>query len=79
MNRAAPSVAEVPQGLLASKLSSHLNDLLQSMVDGSSTVYDKAMDARYIETGIGGGNHRLFDGGHHHPGSLQCRPRRIAG
>lgn len=26
--------------------------------------FDQAMDANYIETHIGGGNHRLFDGGH---------------
>ena len=30
-------------------------------VDGP---YDKAMDAHYLKTHIGGGNHRLFDGGH---------------
>ena len=27
-------------------------------------MYDKAMDAAYNATRIGGGNHRLFDGGH---------------
>ena len=34
------------------------------MVKGTATVYDKAMDAEYIATHIGGANHRLFDGGH---------------
>lgn len=29
-----------------------------------ASVYDKAMDATYNETQVGGGDHRLFDGGH---------------
>ena len=52
------------QGLLASVLSTDLNGLLASMVDGPATIYDKAMDAVYLATRIGGGNHRMFDGGH---------------
>ena len=52
------------QGLLASTLSTDINDLLQATVKGSATIYDKAMDAEYIRTHIGGGNHRMFDGGH---------------
>ena len=37
----------------------------ESFTDGSATLYDKALDKSYIE-GLsgGGGNHRLFDGGH---------------
>ena len=34
------------------------------MVKGSPTIYDKAMDAEFIATHIGGAQHRLFDGGH---------------
>ena len=52
------------QGLLASALSTDLNGLVQNMVKGPATIYDKAMDARYLETYIGGANHRMFDGGH---------------
>ncbi len=52
------------QGLLASSLADDLNGLLQSIVKGTPTIYDKAMDAEYIATSIGGGLHRLFDGGH---------------
>ena len=52
------------QALLASNLSNDINRLVQSMVSGSATIYDKAMDAQYIATHIGGGQHRLFDGGH---------------
>ncbi|MFC1588271.1 hypothetical protein ACFL54_08170 [Planctomycetota bacterium] len=28
------------------------------------TIYDKALDATYLKTHIGGGHHRMFDGGH---------------
>ena len=52
------------QGLLASKLSRDLNGLLANAVKGPATLYDNAMDAQYLATHIGGGNHRLFDGGH---------------
>ena len=52
------------QGLLASNLASDLNGLLQEFVKGGATIYDKAMDAQYIETHVGGALHRLFDGGH---------------
>lgn len=31
---------------------------------GTATIYDKALDAEYLRTHIGGGTHRLFDGGH---------------
>ena len=58
------------QGLLASALSTDLNALLQSTVEGSATVYDKALDATYLATHIGGGNHRLFDGGHTVAGAI---------
>ena len=60
------------QGLLASALSSDLNGLLQNMVDGPATIYDKAMDAQFLATYIGGGNHRMFDGGHTIPGAIQA-------
>ena len=35
-----------------------------TFASGAATVYDRAMDANYIATHIGGGYHRLFDGGH---------------
>ena len=62
--RHANGLLATTQGLLASTLSTDLNGLLASMVDGPATIYDKAMDAVYLATRIGGGNHRLFDGGH---------------
>ena len=57
---------------MASALSADLNALLQDMVKGSATVYDKAMDAVYLETRIGGGNHRIFDGGHTIAGAIDA-------
>ena len=67
-------LASTSQGLLASRLSDDLNGLLANMAKGSATIYDKAMDAEYLATSIGGGNHRLFDGGHTILGAFKaCR------
>ena len=52
--------------------SSLLNAWLQDMVKGTPTIYDKAMDAAYNSTRIGGGDHRLFDGGHTIAGAFQA-------
>ena len=43
------------------------NELLswsKNLTNGVESIYDKAMDAEYIKTHIGGGYHRMFDGGH---------------
>ena len=37
---------------------------LETVTVSAATNYDKALDSRYLETAMGGGNHRLFDGGH---------------
>ena len=61
------------QGIPASPEASRtLNDWLQSMVDGTPTIYDRDMDATYNATHVGGGYHRLFDGGHTIPGAFQA-------
>ena len=36
----------------------------ESITEGAASVYDKAMDATFLRTHVGGGNHRMFDGGH---------------
>ena len=59
------------QGLLASTLATDINAVLARITEGSATIYDKAMDAGYLATNIGGGNHRLFDGGHTIAGALE--------
>ena len=37
---------------------------VEKLTASTATIYDKALDAEYLRTHIGGGNHRLFDGGH---------------
>lgn len=36
----------------------------ESVTKSAATIYDKALDAKFLRTHIGGGNHRMFDGGH---------------
>ena len=60
----ADTLSVTTQGLLASNLSDNLNVWLQDIAKGSATIYDKAMDATYNVTHLGGSYHRLFDGGH---------------
>ena len=61
------------QGLLANaELSRSVNAWLQGMVSGSPTIYDRAMDATYNTTHIGGHLHRMFDGSHTIPGAFEA-------
>ena len=64
------------QALLASDLSSELNNLVAAAVKGSATIYDKAMDANYLDPllrpDLGGSYHRLFDGGHTIAGAVRA-------
>lgn len=63
----------VIQGLMASdQISRVINAWLQDLVSGRATIYDKAMDSVFHETGIGGGYHRLFDSGHTLWGAFQA-------
>lgn len=57
-------VHDTGQGILATGFARELNDMLARLVKGPPTAIDKMMDAEFIKTGIGGGLHRLFDGGH---------------
>ena len=66
-------ILSVLQGLLASPDASRvLNGWLEDMVKGAPTIYDSAMDATYNATRIGGGDHRMFDGGHSIAGAFQA-------
>ena len=66
-------IMSILQGLLASSEGSALvNSWIQDMVSGRPTIYDKAMDAAYNATRMGGGDHRLFDGGHSLVGAFQA-------
>lgn len=36
----------------------------ESLTQSAASIYDKALDAEYLRTHIGGAYHRMFDGGH---------------
>ena len=72
IDSAASFTLSTGQALLATNLSNDINGLVQNMVSGNATIYDKAMDAQYIATHIGGGQHRLFDGGHTIIGAIRA-------
>ena len=60
----AKHIEVAAHGVLASDLAGSLNAMLAELGKGPPTIYDRAIDAIFIETGIGGTYHRLFDGGH---------------
>ena len=37
---------------------------LETLTTSAATRFDKALDKEYLQSALGGGNHRLFDGGH---------------
>ena len=72
----AGQVLTAAQALVASDLSGVLNKLVAAAVKGAPTVYDKAMDANYLDpalrSGLGGSYHRVFDGGHTIAGAVRA-------
>ena len=72
----ASGMAATLPALLASDLSAGVNRLVAAAVEGAPTIYDKAMDANYLDpllrSGMGGSYHRLFDGGHTVAGAAQA-------
>ena len=70
--KSAADLLSVSQGVLASGLAVDLNAMLARVSAGAATIYDRAMDAEYIATSIGGGNHRMFDGGHTLAGAFEA-------
>ena len=65
---AAGKVSVAAQALLSSDLGDAVQRLSEAALSGPATVYDKALDANYLDPvlrgGLGGSYHRLFDGGH---------------
>ena len=59
---------ETFQALTATDISETVNKLVAAAAAGPVTIYDKAMDANYLNEllrpELGGSYHRLFDGGH---------------
>ena len=44
----------------------------RELTAGASTAYDRALDARFLRSHLGGGEHRLFDGSHDLFGSWEA-------
>ena len=69
-------IMSAAQALLASDISGMVNDLVAAAVKGAPTIYDKAMDANYLDpvlrSELGGARHRLFDGGHSLVGAVKA-------
>ncbi len=65
----------VAQGLVVG-IGPQINQIVQSAVSGSASVYDKALDANYLDpllrSDMGGSYHRLFDGGHTIAGAVKA-------
>jgi hypothetical protein len=57
-------VASVYNAALATPAAPQLDRWMERTFEGTANVYSKAMDAEYLRTHIGGGWHRLYDGGH---------------
>ena len=57
------SVANLPTILPILAQTQWLN-YLETLTTSAATNFDKALDAKYLQDVLGGGNHRLFDGGH---------------
>ena len=72
MNTQAQAFATVQSLLANAEASSAVNGWIQSLVSGTPTIYDRAMDATYNATHTGGGLHRMFDGGHTIPGAFRA-------
>ena len=65
ISRKAATSASAQAGTLLAFLSTkELLKWSESVSEGAASIYDKALDAEYLRTHIGGGDHRLFDGGH---------------
>ena len=72
MSTQAQAFATVQSLLANAAASSAVNGWIQSLVSGTPTIYDRAMDATYNTTYIGGGLHRMFDGSHTIPGAFRA-------
>lgn len=62
--RVADAVAENVAALGTFLTAPELLKWSESLTQSAASIYDRALDAEYLRTHIGGGSHRLFDGGH---------------
>jgi hypothetical protein len=70
-SRLRNSVSDNMSPLLGLLSSEALLKWTESISKSTATIYDKAMDADYLRSHIGGGNHRMFDGNHDLVGAWQ--------
>ena len=61
----------ITMGVLASDFPLEIDRWLTSLLASPATIYDKAMDATFLTTHVGGNLHRLFDGGHSLLGAIK--------
>lgn len=64
-----PNGAVALNAILATPVERWVDSSLAAAFAAKATVYDKAMDAVYNATHVGGSMHRLFDGSHSLPGA----------
>lgn len=64
VERVAQTGSDYVNSVLGTEWARTADRWLRDVVDAKATVVSRAMDAEYLRTRIGGGWHRLFDGGH---------------
>ena len=64
--------AQLTMSVLATDVSPEIDRWLTNLLDGPASIYDKAMDANFLATHVGGSYHRLFDGGHSLLGAIKA-------
>ena len=69
---ARDQAAQITMGVLASDFSLEIDRWLTTLIASPATIYDKAMDANFLTTSVGGNYHRLFDGGHSLLGAIKA-------
>ena len=69
---ARDQAAQFTMGVLASNFSLEIDTWLTNLLASPATIYDRAMDATYVATHVGGSYHRLFDGGHSLLGAIKA-------
>ena len=76
VKRHSVQTAGLVQAVLVGDIAKQFNGLVGAAVAGPASVYDKAMDANYLDPllrpELGGSYHRLFDGGHTVAGAVQA-------
>lgn len=62
--KATVGIATISIVDIENKFTQFYSDLANQFLGSQATIYDKALDAKYLQTNVGGKYHRLFDEGH---------------